>query len=210
MCNAISTAHPKAWCVQQKYSHVDTYMDIHVSSPAMGARLDLLTKKITSPLPKPHTHTCVYTHARTHAHVMHSKDPKFRQSNNRMWNKPNDYIKNKHIIQNISHTALKCYIHYIQLIIWWWVTFFNIRNSSKHVTDINKNSMKTTDICNSNRRLVFQLRVTYIYEKSFWSCKGHLMFIGPCIIAIVDEWMTNLMSLANFTSLIMCSTYFGH
>ena len=24
----------------------------------------------------------------------------------------------------------------------------------------------------------------------------HLMFIGPCIIAIVDEWKTNLMSLA--------------
>ena len=24
----------------------------------------------------------------------------------------------------------------------------------------------------------------------------HLMFIGPCVIAIVDEWKTNLMSLA--------------
>jgi len=25
---------------------------------------------------------------------------------------------------------------------------------------------------------------------------GNLMFIGPCIIAIIDEWKTNLMSLA--------------
>ena len=38
----------------------------------------------------------------------------------------------------------------------------------------------------------------------------NLMFIGPCIIAIVDEWKTNLMSLAIFFSLIMCSTCFGH
>ena len=28
------------------------------------------------------------------------------------------------------------------------------------------------------------------------SNEGNLMFIGPCIIAIVDEWKTNLMSLA--------------
>jgi hypothetical protein len=47
--------------------------------------------------PHPHTHKqCMYAHVYTHTHThtfMHSKDPKFSQSNNRMWNKSNDYIK---------------------------------------------------------------------------------------------------------------------
>ena len=38
----------------------------------------------------------------------------------------------------------------------------------------------------------------------------NLMFIGPCIIVIVEEWKTNLMSLAIFISLLMCSTCFGY
>ena len=36
------------------------------------------------------------------------------------------------------------------------------------------------------------------------------MFIGPCIIVIVEELKTNLMSLVIFISLIICSTCFGH
>ena len=36
------------------------------------------------------------------------------------------------------------------------------------------------------------------------------MFIGPCIIVIVEELKTNLMSLVIFMSLIICSTCFGH
>ena len=38
----------------------------------------------------------------------------------------------------------------------------------------------------------------------------HRMFIGPCIIVIVEELKTNLMSLVIFISLIICSTCFGH
>jgi hypothetical protein len=37
-----------------------------------------------------------------------------------------------------------------------------------------------------------------------------LMFIGPCIIVIVENKKTNLMSLAVFISLLMRSTCFGH
>ena len=33
----------------------------------------------------------------------------------------------------------------------------------------------------------------------------NLMFIGPCIIAIVDEWKTNLMSLAIFFFHLLCA-----
>ena len=36
------------------------------------------------------------------------------------------------------------------------------------------------------------------------------MFIGPCIIVIVEELKTNLMSLVIFISLIICSTCFEH
>jgi len=36
------------------------------------------------------------------------------------------------------------------------------------------------------------------------------MFIGPCIVVIVEELKTNLMSLVIFISLIICSTCFGH
>jgi len=36
------------------------------------------------------------------------------------------------------------------------------------------------------------------------------MFIGPCIIVIVEELKTNLMSLVIFTTLIICSTCFEH
>ena len=38
----------------------------------------------------------------------------------------------------------------------------------------------------------------------------NLMFIGPCIIVIVQELETNLMSLVIFITLNMCSTCFGH
>ena len=38
----------------------------------------------------------------------------------------------------------------------------------------------------------------------------NLMFIGPWIIVIVEEWKTNLMSLAIFFALLMCRTCFGH
>ena len=40
--------------------------------------------------------------------------------------------------------------------------------------------------------------------------KTYRMFIGPCIIVIVEELKTNLMSLIIFISLIICSTCFGH
>jgi len=36
------------------------------------------------------------------------------------------------------------------------------------------------------------------------------MFIGPCIIVIVEELKTNLMSLVIFISPIICSTCFEH
>ena len=36
------------------------------------------------------------------------------------------------------------------------------------------------------------------------------MFIGPCIIVIVEELETNLMSLAMFITLNICSTCFEH
>ena len=36
------------------------------------------------------------------------------------------------------------------------------------------------------------------------------MFIGLCIIVIVEELKTNLMSLVIFITLNMCSTCFGH
>ena len=36
------------------------------------------------------------------------------------------------------------------------------------------------------------------------------MFIGPCIIVIVEELETNLMSLVIFITLKICSTCFGH
>ena len=36
------------------------------------------------------------------------------------------------------------------------------------------------------------------------------MFIGPCIIVIVEELETNLMSLVMFITLNTCSTYFEH
>ena len=36
------------------------------------------------------------------------------------------------------------------------------------------------------------------------------MFIGPCIIIIVEELETNLMSLVIFITLNICSTYFEH
>ena len=36
------------------------------------------------------------------------------------------------------------------------------------------------------------------------------MFIGPCIIVIVEELETNLMSLVIFITLNICSTCFGH
>ena len=36
------------------------------------------------------------------------------------------------------------------------------------------------------------------------------MFIGPCVIVIVEELKTNLMSLVIFISLIICSTCFEH
>jgi len=53
------------------------------------------------------------------------------------------------------------------------------------------------------------------YEKSV----GHLMFIGPCIIAIVEEWKTNLMSLAilfqllcaqHISDILMSETCWAH
>jgi hypothetical protein len=47
MCNAISTAHPKCRASRRNILILALYMDIHVSSPAMGARygLVLLTRK---------------------------------------------------------------------------------------------------------------------------------------------------------------------
>ena len=40
--------------------------------------------------------------------------------------------------------------------------------------------------------------------------KGNRMFIGPCIIVIVEELETNLMSLIMFITLNICSTCFEH
>jgi len=40
--------------------------------------------------------------------------------------------------------------------------------------------------------------------------EGNLMFIGPCIIAIVDELKNKLDVTFYFILLIMCSTCFGH
>jgi len=40
--------------------------------------------------------------------------------------------------------------------------------------------------------------------------EANRMFIGQCIIVIVAELKTNLMSLVIFISLIICSTCFGH
>ena len=40
-------------------------------------------------------------------------------------------------------------------------------------------------------------------------CKDR-MFIGPCIIVIVEELETNLMSLVMFITLNICSTCFEH
>ena len=42
------------------------------------------------------------------------------------------------------------------------------------------------------------------------SASLNLMFIGPCIIVIVEESETNLMSLVIFITLDICSTCFEH
>jgi len=36
----------------------------------------------------------------------------------------------------------------------------------------------------------------FILKKVMDNVKNNIMFIGPCIIVIVEEWKTNLMSLA--------------
>ena len=36
----------------------------------------------------------------------------------------------------------------------------------------------------------------YDLSQNLWTCPENLMFIGPCIIVIVEKWKTNLMSLA--------------
>ena len=41
-------------------------------------------------------------------------------------------------------------------------------------------------------------------------CSFNRMFIGPCIIIIVEELETNLMSLVIFITLNICSTFFEH
>ena len=42
----------------------------------------------------------------------------------------------------------------------------------------------------------------HIYNYVSLNISNHLMFIGPCIIVIVEELKTNLMSLVVFISLI--------
>ena len=42
----------------------------------------------------------------------------------------------------------------------------------------------------------FHLKYSFGCDKSYKQNCLNLMFIGPCIIVIVDEWKTNLMSLA--------------
>jgi hypothetical protein len=98
MCNAISTAHPKrvvpaAAEILSFWHSTGIFMSqVLPWVPGMGS----------------HTHTCAYVHAHTWTHVMHSKVPRFSHSDNRMCSKSYDYIKNTYI-QNIPHTALKCY-----------------------------------------------------------------------------------------------------
>ena len=56
--------------------------------------------------------------------------------------------------------------------------------------------------------------VNYIYSKSVHFVGvvlcNYRMFIGPCIIIIVEELETNLMSLVIFITLNICSTCFEH
>ena len=48
------------------------------------------------------------------------------------------------------------------------------------------------------------------HTKNSVSMKVNRMFIGPCIIIIVEELETNLMSLVIFITLNICSTCFEH
>ena len=82
----------------------------------------------------------------------------------------------------------------------------------------------------AKKYLLYKIRVAECYENSpihflfFYVTSGkycstssfncryllvYLMFIGPCIIAIVDEWKTNLMSLAILFHLL-CAQHVSH
>ena len=56
------------------------------------------------------------------------------------------------------------------------------------------------------QRIIIKLVIGLLYKTCCWT----RMFIGPCIIVIVEELKTNLMSLVIFISLIICSTCFEH
>ena len=52
--------------------------------------------------------------------------------------------------------------------------------------------------------------VVPIYKRVIKQIVVNRMFIGPCIIVIVEELETNLMSLVMFIKLNICSTCFEH
>ena len=52
--------------------------------------------------------------------------------------------------------------------------------------------------------------LSYVIDSQGIGYIGHRMFIGPCIIIIVEELETNLMSLVIFITLNICSTCFEH
>jgi len=68
-----------------------------------------------------------------------------------------------------------------------------------------------------NQKITLKVNTLHIYNFELchphcviWTSSVFRMFIAPCIIVIVQELKTNLMSLVIFISLIICSTCFGH
>ena len=65
----------------------------------------------------------------------------------------------------------------------------------------------------TNKILTFLLTVQHlsiILAVNQLNVQNLRMFIGPCIIVIVEELETNLMSLVIFITLNICSTCFEH
>ena len=56
----------------------------------------------------------------------------------------------------------------------------------------------------TNKRHIFHYRLSRAWKSV--KCMN-LMFIGPCTIAIVEEWKTNLMSLAIFFFHLLCTQH---
>ena len=78
----------------------------------------------------------------------------------------------------------------------YWLLKENIRVGRIKCTYLRDNFRTTTNGVCITCPAWFETRA------SWWIVSQNLMFIGPCIIVIVDEWKTNLMSLANLFHLL--------